>query len=110
GKAGSIENAQKIFQSIDNPDDFTYNSLIYVYGLNHMGLEAVDLYRKMPDHLCNEITYICVLNACSHSGLLDQAHSIFNEISKKSKKIIAAMVCLFICLFCQIRILSYNSD
>ncbi|CAF4988257.1 unnamed protein product, partial [Rotaria sp. Silwood1] len=92
GKAGSIEDAQKIFQSIDNPDDITYNSLIYVYGLNHMGLEAVDLYRKMPNHLRNEVTYVCVLNACSHSGLLDQAHSIFNEISQKSKKIIAAMV------------------
>ncbi|CAF4028849.1 unnamed protein product [Rotaria sordida] len=90
--AGSIENAQKIFQSIDNPDDITYNAMINAYGLNHMGLEAVDLYRKMPDHLRNEITYICVLNACSHSGLLDQAHSIFNEISQKSKKIIGAMI------------------
>ncbi|CAF3989148.1 unnamed protein product, partial [Rotaria sordida] len=92
GKAGSIENAQKIFQSIDNPDDFTYNSLIYIYGLNRMGLEAVDLYRKMPDHLRNEITYVCVLNACSHSGLLNEARSIFNEISQKSKQIIAAMI------------------
>ncbi|CAF3649448.1 unnamed protein product [Rotaria sp. Silwood1] len=92
GKAGSIENAQKIFLSIDNPDVITYNSMIYVYGLNRMGLEAIDLYRKMPDYLHNEVTHVCVLNACSHSGLLDEARSIFNEISQKSAQIIATMI------------------
>ncbi|CAF1495639.1 unnamed protein product, partial [Rotaria sordida] len=92
GKAGSVENAQKIFQSIDNPDVVTYNAMINAYGLNHMGLEAVDLYRKMPHHLRDEVTYVCVLNGCSHSGLLNEAHSIFNEIPQKNKQVIATMV------------------
>ncbi|CAF1152611.1 unnamed protein product [Rotaria sordida] len=92
GKAGFVENAQKIFQSIDNPDVVAYNAMIYVYGLNRMGLEAVDLYRKMPHHLRNEVTYVCVLNGCSHSGLLDEAHSIFNESSQKNKQVITTMV------------------
>ncbi|CAF1314707.1 unnamed protein product, partial [Rotaria sordida] len=64
----------------------------YVYGLNRMGLEAIDLYRKMPHHLCNEVTYVCVLNACSHSGLLNEAHSIFSEILQKNKQVITMMV------------------
>ncbi|CAF4219046.1 unnamed protein product, partial [Rotaria sordida] len=92
GKAGVVENAQKIFQSIESADVITYSSMINAYGLNRMGLEAVDLYRKMPHHLRNEVTYVCVLNACSHSGLLNEAHSIFNEIPQKNKQVIATMV------------------
>ncbi|CAF5177051.1 unnamed protein product [Rotaria magnacalcarata] len=56
-----------------------------------MGSEAVDLYRKMPNNLHDEVSSVCVLNACSHSGLLNEAHSIFNEVSHKTKKIITAM-------------------
>ncbi|CAF1336453.1 unnamed protein product, partial [Rotaria sordida] len=62
------------------------------YGLNRMGLEAIDLYRKMPHHLRDEVTYVCVLNACSHSGLLNEAHSIFNEILQKNKQVITTMI------------------
>ena len=60
-----------------------------------MGLEAVDLYRKMPEHLRNEVTYVCVLNACSHSGLVDDAHFIFNEVPRKERYTVTAMVRLF---------------
>jgi pentatricopeptide repeat protein len=60
-----------------------------------MGVEAIELYRKMPYNFGNEVSDICVLNACSHSGLLDEAYSIFNEISNKTEKIITRMVCSF---------------
>ena len=57
-----------------------------------MGSQALELYRKMPKHLHDEVTHICVLNACSHSGLLNEARSIFNEITIKTDKIITTMV------------------
>jgi len=66
------------------------------FGRNGKGLEAIELYRKMPHHLRNEVTHICALNACSHSGLLDEAWSIFNEINIKTAQIITIMVCLVI--------------
>ncbi|CAF1445957.1 unnamed protein product [Adineta steineri] len=92
GKAGLVKNAQQIFESVDQPDVITYNAMINAYGKNRMGLEAVDLYRKMPNNLRNEISYICILNTCSHSGLLDEAYSIFNEISHKTQQVITTMV------------------
>ncbi|CAF0731778.1 unnamed protein product [Adineta steineri] len=92
GKAGSVENAQKIFQLVDNPDAITYSAMINAYGLNRMGLEAIELYRNIPCHLRDEVTYICVLNACSHSALLDDAYSIFNEIPQKNEQIITTMI------------------
>ncbi|CAF1155485.1 unnamed protein product [Rotaria sp. Silwood1] len=81
GKAGSIENAQKIFLSIDNPDVITYNSMIYVYGLNRMGLEAIDLYRKMPDYLHNEGTHIDCL---SRLFIFDEAQNLIDDYEKSN--------------------------
>ncbi|CAF3140343.1 unnamed protein product [Rotaria socialis] len=86
GKADSVKDAQKIFESIDKPDVITYTAMINSFGLNRMGSEAVDLYRKMPNNLHDEVSTICVLNTCSHSGLLNEAHSIFNEVSHRTEK------------------------
>jgi pentatricopeptide repeat protein len=57
-----------------------------------MGIQAVELYRQIPKEFINEVTYICILNACSHSGLVDQARSIFANIQIKSESIFTTMV------------------
>ncbi len=57
-----------------------------------MGLQAIELYRKMPSELIDEMTYIFVLNACSHSGLIDEARSIFRNIETKTYRIYSTMV------------------
>ena len=63
------------------------------YGLNGMGMEAIELYHQIPEKFINESTYVCVLNACSHSGRVDQARSIFSKIPMKTEKIYTTMVC-----------------
>jgi pentatricopeptide repeat protein len=65
---------------------------VHSYGLNGKGIEAVELYRRMPPDLIEARTHICVLNACSHSGLFDEARSIFREITTKTERIYTAMV------------------
>ncbi|CAF4165850.1 unnamed protein product, partial [Rotaria sp. Silwood2] len=70
----------------------TYNAMINGFGLNGMDSEAIELYREMPNNLHNEISHICVLNACSYSGLLHQTQNIFNEINLKREKIVTVMV------------------
>lgn len=57
-----------------------------------MGSEAVDLYWKVSKNIRNEITQICVLNACSHAGLIDQARVIFDQINSKTERIFTTMV------------------
>lgn len=57
-----------------------------------MGPEAVKLYRQMPPALRNSVTDICILNACSHAGLVDEARSIFSQISNKTERIVTNMV------------------
>jgi hypothetical protein len=67
-------------------------------GLNGMGPEAVSLYRQIPINSRDEVSHICVLNACSHFGLLEQTRFIFDQIKIKTGRIITTMVCLFDCI------------
>ena len=57
-----------------------------------MGLLGVELFYKMPSILIAEETYVCVLQACSHAGLINEAQVIFNTINEKTEKIYTAMV------------------
>jgi len=73
-------------------NDFFVIKLVNSFGLNGMGIEAVELYDQMPLDLINEATYVSVLNACSHSGLVHQAQRIFQDIPMKTGKIYTTMV------------------
>ncbi len=59
-----------------------------------MGIQAVELFRQVRLDMLNEWIYVCVLNACSHSGLIQEAREIFNEIpiNQKTNRIYATMV------------------
>ncbi|CAF3552847.1 unnamed protein product [Rotaria sp. Silwood1] len=92
GKVGHVDKALKIFEHIEKPDVMIYTAMINAFGLNGKGHEAIDLYRQMPIDIQNEFTHISVLNACSHSGLISEAQSIFNNIKVKTKRITTVMV------------------
>ena len=59
---------------------------------NGMGFDAVELYRRMPEKIRDTVSHVCVLNACSHAGLLNEARIIFDGINDKSEKVVATMV------------------
>ncbi|CAF3356567.1 unnamed protein product [Rotaria socialis] len=92
GKSGDINQAKQIFQSISQPGLVTYTSMMNAYARNGMGYEAIDLYNKIHENIRDRVSHICVLNACSHSGLIDQARMIFNKIDKTSVEIVTAMI------------------
>ncbi|CAF3999535.1 unnamed protein product, partial [Rotaria sordida] len=91
-KTGDFDEAKKIFEKIFQPNQIEYTSMINSYGLNGMGIQALELFHQMPSEFIDERTYICILNACSHSGLVDEARSIFDKIQVKSEKIYSTMI------------------
>ncbi|KAL5132726.1 Pentatricopeptide repeat-containing protein [Glycine soja] len=81
GKSGSIKDARKIFNHICSyRDTLTWTSMILALAQHGLGNEAIELFEKMlrinlkPDH----ITYVGVLSACTHVGLVEQGKSYFN--------------------------------
>lgn len=57
-----------------------------------MGVEALEVYRQMPTELQNIVTHVCILNACSHSGFVDEAENIFSTINDRSSYVVTTMV------------------
>ncbi|CAF1398302.1 unnamed protein product [Adineta ricciae] len=92
GKAGCVQKAEQVFTNLSSIDQVGYASMIHAYGINGMGVKAVELFHKVPRSLLADSTYVCVLNACSHAGLVDQARSIFSSIEPKTEKHYAAMM------------------
>ncbi|CAF0987888.1 unnamed protein product [Didymodactylos carnosus] len=94
-KCGDVKTAENIFSSTSKRDIITYCAMINGYGVNGYGLEAVSLFYKMINEakiIPDQQTYVCVLNACSHSGLVGQAESIFQSIEYKDEKVYTAMI------------------
>ncbi|KAL6552890.1 hypothetical protein OROHE_008254 [Orobanche hederae] len=84
GKAGSIDDAKRVFYRLVKKDLVSWNSMLTAYAQHGLGHEAVDFFEEMRGAGVqpNEITFLCVLNACSHAGLLDKGLYYFNLMRK----------------------------
>jgi pentatricopeptide repeat protein len=52
-----------------------------------MGIQAIEVYRRIPEEFIDEVTYVGILNAYSHSGLVDEARLIFKNIQIKTENL-----------------------
>ncbi|KAL6012506.1 hypothetical protein ACLOJK_002995 [Asimina triloba] len=83
---GSLESARSFFDGMVKRDVVSWNAMIAGNGMNGHGADAIQLFLRMersglkPD----EATYVSVLWACSHAGLVDQGIEIFNSMVKES--------------------------
>ncbi|KAL7212494.1 hypothetical protein ACSBR2_015228 [Camellia fascicularis] len=81
-KCGDVDGAKRLFDEMPCKNTVTWNEMIHGYAQNGRGNEAVILYEDMigsgeePDG----ITFVSVLTACSHSGLVDTGIKIFNSM------------------------------
>ncbi|XP_028764633.1 pentatricopeptide repeat-containing protein At4g20770-like [Neltuma alba] len=84
-KCGVVDRARCFFNMMQFKNIVTWNAMIHGYAHNGCGIEAVCLYKDMiqsgeePD----DITFVAVLTACSHSALVDEGIEIFNSMQQK---------------------------
>ncbi|XP_038982919.1 pentatricopeptide repeat-containing protein At4g21065-like [Phoenix dactylifera] len=85
GKCGSLEDARKVFEEIDFKDRISWNTIISCCGLGACPHEAFSLFHRMQEQGCkpNRITFIALLSACSHAGLLDEGFHYFEMMTSK---------------------------
>jgi pentatricopeptide repeat protein len=84
GKCGSLENARNIFTSMVRKDVITWSALIAVHAQHGQGKEAIRIFREMKKGVVRPdgITYVSVLSACSHAGLVELGRSYFDSMRK----------------------------
>ncbi|KAL5864348.1 hypothetical protein ACOSQ3_001862 [Xanthoceras sorbifolium] len=80
-KCGSIENAVKIFEGIIDKDVVIWSAMIAAYGIHGKGGQALKVFDQMVKNSGvkpNKVTFVSVLSACSHAGLVDVGTDIFD--------------------------------
>lgn len=79
-KCGSLEDARNVFDKINGKDVVAFNSMIMGYAVNGFSEEALKLFHEMCDMGVkpSHITFIALLTACGHSGLVTKGWEIFN--------------------------------
>ncbi|CAD6340392.1 unnamed protein product [Miscanthus lutarioriparius] len=81
-KCGEIGLARKLFDLSREKDLISWNGIIAAYAHHGVGIEAIRLYEKMQEngYRPNDVTYVVLLSACSHSGLVDEGLKIFESM------------------------------
>ncbi|KAF3649025.1 putative pentatricopeptide repeat-containing protein [Capsicum annuum] len=81
-KCGLIEEAETLFDVVPQKNVISWTVMITGYGKYGLGGEAVELFKKMhmdsiePD----EVSYLALLTACSHSGLIPESEEYFLKL------------------------------
>ncbi|GAV79059.1 PPR domain-containing protein/PPR_2 domain-containing protein [Cephalotus follicularis] len=83
-KCGVIDAAAKLFNGMSQRNLVSWNSMIAAYAAHGEAKEALILFERMkscglkPD----DITFVGILSACSHGGLISEGLEIFENMEK----------------------------
>uniref|UniRef100_A0A7N2R6D5 Pentatricopeptide repeat-containing protein n=1 Tax=Quercus lobata TaxID=97700 RepID=A0A7N2R6D5_QUELO len=84
-RCGSMHSALLEFSSMSSHDIISWNSIICGYAHHGNGEKALEMFERMrlTDTMPNHITFVGVLSACSHAGLVDQGRYYFDFMKSK---------------------------
>ncbi|PIA34303.1 hypothetical protein AQUCO_03800118v1 [Aquilegia coerulea] len=83
-KCGNVDAAQIVFDNILNKNDVSWTALMTGYGMHGRGEEALQVFDGMQKAglVPDEITFLVVLYACSHSGMVERGIKYFNTMQR----------------------------
>lgn len=87
-KCGRLESSRELFDSMDQKDDISYNVMISGYGMHGDVKSAIQIFKQMDQSNIrpNELTFLAILSACTHGGLVEEGKSFFHKMNDYSLK------------------------
>ncbi|KAG5533558.1 hypothetical protein RHGRI_027670 [Rhododendron griersonianum] len=84
-KCGSLDKALLVFEEIDGRDLVSRNLMIAGYGMHGLGNYALETFEQMMKAGYNPdgVSFVAVLSACSHAGLVSEGRKIFKQMESK---------------------------
>ncbi|XP_062198443.1 pentatricopeptide repeat-containing protein At2g36730-like [Phragmites australis] len=81
-KCGAVSYASCLFERMTVRNVWTWSAMIVGYSQNGMAREALELFERMKDAsvVPNYVTFLGLLCACSHAGLVEQGCQFFHEM------------------------------
>ncbi|XP_024541535.1 pentatricopeptide repeat-containing protein At3g12770 [Selaginella moellendorffii] len=79
GKSGMLGRAREIFEAMEERSVITWSSIIAAYAHHNRVSQALELFEEMQQSgfAPSPVTFLSVLSACSHRGLLYRAITYF---------------------------------
>ncbi|XP_008783875.2 pentatricopeptide repeat-containing protein At4g21065 [Phoenix dactylifera] len=85
-KSGWVGVARVLFEQLVEKRAVSWNAMICGYGMHGHADEALALFDKMREEaqvLADHITFVGVLSACNHGGLMEEGRQFFNLMVKE---------------------------
>lgn len=86
-KCGHLELGIKVFNRVMEKNIVTYNTIICAHATHGLGEQALSFFEEMKGLRMrpNKITFIGLLSACSHAGLVEKGWCIYDAMRSKHK-------------------------
>ncbi|KAL0357426.1 UNVERIFIED_CONTAM: Pentatricopeptide repeat-containing protein [Sesamum calycinum] len=84
GKCGCIDDAETLFYDMHSGDTVLWNTIICGYSQHGEADKALQAFRKMVNTgvLPDAVTFVGILSACSHMGLVEEGRKHFYSMSE----------------------------
>ncbi|CAN6455473.1 unnamed protein product [Victoria cruziana] len=84
-KCGLIDTAYELFSEMMEKDVVLWNAMIGGLAIHGHGREALELFARMRSSgvMPNEMTFMNILCACNHAGLVDEGKKYFDCMQKE---------------------------
>ncbi|KAF9590338.1 hypothetical protein IFM89_033864, partial [Coptis chinensis] len=83
-KCGQIDIACKVFETMAYRNVVAWNALLIGLALHGRGTSALELFSRMVREVKpDDVTFVAVLSACNHSGLVDQGFQYFYDLGTR---------------------------
>lgn len=86
-KCGCLTDSSNVFEEMSVRDNFSWSTIIGAYGLHGYGEEALQLFHEMQERgeEPDSITFLAVLSACNHCGLVEEGKKLFDKAARDHK-------------------------
>ncbi|XP_004502948.1 pentatricopeptide repeat-containing protein At2g21090-like [Cicer arietinum] len=87
GKCGDMKSAENLFDIIHVKDVVSWNTLINGFAQNGHGEDSLAVFSRMIEANIepNHVTFLGVLSACSHAGLINEGLKLLNLMEREYK-------------------------
>ncbi|KAL5715776.1 hypothetical protein ACHQM5_017550 [Ranunculus cassubicifolius] len=83
-RCGSLGRAEKVFKGLLGRDVISWNAIIAAYGMHGLGEESLLAFSQMKKSglTPTNVTFVSVLSACSHAGLVEEGRKHFYSMTR----------------------------
>ncbi|KAL9684123.1 hypothetical protein QQ045_021557 [Rhodiola kirilowii] len=84
-RCGNMDSALEVFRAMETRNVISWNSIICGYAHHGYGYRAIKMFRQMrlTDLKPDQITFVGLLSACDHAGLVQNSKHYFNFMKHK---------------------------